>query len=319
MALSDLAVFNEYTYTAMTEVLQQQIDLFNAATGGAIVLTSAAHQGDFSDTAFYAKIQDLVRRRNVYGNGALQTKTLEHLIDTSVKVAAGTPPVQMDPAWWNWIQRSPEEAGAIYGQQLARDSLADMLNTGILAYVAATLPQTEVVTDVSGTGGASLGTLLTGASKMGDMSSNIRVWVAHSKVMFDIWGQALTNNERLFSFGSVNIASDGFGRPIVLTDSPSLLVEGSPNKYHTAGLSAGAIYIGQNDDFEQNTDTSNGFENIKRTIQSEWSYNTGIKGYAWDKTSGGKSPNDQALASSANWDRVVTSHKDLAGVLVTSQ
>jgi hypothetical protein len=32
MALSDLAVFSEYTYEAITEVLSQQVELFNAAS-----------------------------------------------------------------------------------------------------------------------------------------------------------------------------------------------------------------------------------------------------------------------------------------------
>ena len=72
MALSDLAVYSEYAYSSFSEVLRQQIDLFNSATGGAIVLQGAAHQGDFSDVAFFAKVTGgLVRRRNAYGSGAL--------------------------------------------------------------------------------------------------------------------------------------------------------------------------------------------------------------------------------------------------------
>ena len=47
MALSDLQVYSEYAYTTFTETLQQQVELFNAATGGALLLSSAAHQGDF--------------------------------------------------------------------------------------------------------------------------------------------------------------------------------------------------------------------------------------------------------------------------------
>lgn len=318
MALSDLEVFNEYTYSAMTEVLMQQIDLFNAASGGAIVLAASAHQGDFSDTAFYAKIQDLVRRRNVYGSGDLARKQLEHLVDTSVKVAAGTPPVELTPAWWTWIQRNPEEAGAVYGQQLAKDMLADMLNTSIMAYVAASINETEIRHDKPG-GTATYADLLTGASKFGDHSGDLRLWVIHSKPMFDIWGTSLANNERLFTFGTVNVMTDGFGRPIIMTDSPALVEPGGTPIYRTIGLTPGAIYVGQNNDFYQNVETSNGRENIERTIQSEWTFQVGVKGYSWDKTSGGASPNDMALASAANWNRYSTDHKSLAGVLVRTQ
>lgn len=105
MALSDLQVFSEYAYSSMTEVLSQQVALFNAASRGTLVLSSAAHQGDFSDAAMWAKISGLVRRRNVYGSGSVTEKHLQHLLETSVKVAAGTPPIRIDPSFLRWIQR----------------------------------------------------------------------------------------------------------------------------------------------------------------------------------------------------------------------
>ena len=319
MGLSDFEVFTEFTYTAATEILRQQIDLFNAATGGAIILRSAANVGDYTDSAFYAKIADLVRRRNVYGNGDVAEKELAMLTETSVKVAAGTPPVRMDPAWWTWIQRNPEEAGVIYGKQLAVDMMADMLNTAIMAGVAALSNVAAVIADQSA-GTADFGDLLAGARLFGDQSQAIRTWITHSKVMFDIWGVALANNASLFTFGTVNVRQDGFGRPIVITDSPSLVnATPSPDQYRTIGLVAGGILVEQNNDFDQNVDTSNGHENIRRTIQSEWTYNLSVKGFAWDKTSGGHSPTDGAIASAANWDKIVTSNKDLAGVMVVTQ
>lgn len=316
MALSDLAVFSEYTYEAMTEVLAQQVELFNAASGGTILLRSAAHEGDYSDVAFWAKIQGLVRRRNAYGSGAVAEKNLEHLIDTMVKVAAGTPPVRVDPSQFEWIQRNQEEGGAVYGQQLAKDTLADMLNTALLAYVAALTGETDVYEDVSGSA-TNFKTLLGGASKFGDRSGDIVAWAMHSKTLFDIYGVALDNSAGLFNFGTVNVRSDGFGRPMIVTDSPSLIATApTPDEYYVAGMVRGAIRVDMNGDFVQNVETSNGDENIIRTIQSEWSYNVGIKGYSWDKSSGGKSPNDAALGTANNWDRYATSHKDTAGVLL---
>lgn len=316
MALSDLAVFSEYTYESLIEVISQQIDLFNAASGGAIVLRTAAHQGDFSDRAFWARVQGLVRRRNAYGSGAVAEKTLEHLIDTMVKVAAGTPPVRIDPGQFRWIQQNPEEGGALFGQQLAEDTMADMLNTGLMAYVAALTGEADVYEDVAATD-TTFQTLLGGAAKFGDRSNDIRAWAMHSKSLFDIFGTALANTEGLFNFGTVNVRQDGFGRPFVVTDSPSLInVADDPDTHYIAGMTTGAIIIEMNDDFDQNVDTDNGDENIIRTIQAEWSYSLGIRGYSWDKTTGGKSPNDAALATANNWDRIATSHKDTAGVLL---
>ena len=320
MALSDLAVFSEYAYSTMTEMQDQQIGLFNAATRGGVVLQSGNHQGDYSDEAMWAKISDLVRRRNAYGSGVVAEKVLEHLVDTSVKVAAGTPPVRIDPGMMKWIQRSPEEAGVVVGRQMAEDSVADMLNTAILAYVSAIGQVSNVVYDHSATGTMSLIALNKGAAKFGDRAGAIAAWVMHSKSAFDIYGEALTNATRLFVFGNVRVIEDGFGRPLVVTDSPNLVnTIPTPDVYRALGLTPGAILVSQNGDFTDNVETKNGDENIIRTYQAEWSYNVGVQGFAWDKTNGGKSPTNAALGTATNWDRYATSDKDLAGVMVLAQ
>lgn len=319
MALSDLAVFSEYAYSTMTEMQDQQIGLFNAATRGGLVLQSGNHQGDYSDEAMWAKISGLVRRRNAYGSGTVAEKVLEHLTETSVKVAAGTPPVRIDPGMMKWIQRSPEEAGVVVGKQMAEDSIADMLNTAVLVYAAAIGQVANVVYDHSSTGVMSLVALNKGAAKFGDRAGAIVAWVMHSKSAFDIYGEALTNATRLFVFGNVRVIEDGFGRPLVVTDSPNLITAGTPDTYAALGLTPGAVLVSQNGDFTDNVETKNGDENIIRTYQAEWSYNVGIQGFAWDKTNGGKSPTNAALGTATNWDRYATSDKDLAGVLVKAQ
>lgn len=322
MALSDLAVYSEYAYSSFSEVLQQQVDLFNAASGGTITLASAAHQGDFSDVAFFAKIAGgTVRRRNAYGDGTVSEKTLAHLVDTMVKVAAGTPPIRIDPGQFRWIQQNPEVAGVALGQQLAVDTLADMLNTSLGATVAAVANVgTELVHDITGqtppNDEMSFIAQTDAAAKFGDMSSRIAAWVMHSRPMHSLYKNALTNNERLFTYGSVNVMRDPFGRLYIMTDSPNLVVSGTPNVYNTLGLVPGAINVDQNNDFDANEETKNGNENIIRTYQAEWSYELGIMGFAWDKTAGGKSPNDAALLTGSNWERYATSHKDMAGVLL---
>lgn len=320
MALSDLAVFSEYAYSTLTEMQDQQIGLFNAATRGGIVLQSGSHQGDYSDEAMWAKISGLVRRRNAYGSGAVAEKNLEHLQDTSVKVAAGTLPVRIDPGMMKWIQRSPEEAGVVVGKQMAEDSVADMLNTAILVYAAAIGQVANVVYDHSATGTMSLVALNKGAAKFGDRASAIVAWIMHSKSAFDIYGEALTNANRLFVFGNVRVIEDGFGRPLVVTDSANLInTAPTPDVYMALGLTPGAVLVSQNGDFTDNVETKNGDENIIRTYQAEWSYNVGLQGFAWDKTNGGKSPTNASLGTATNWDRYATSDKDLAGVLVKAQ
>jgi hypothetical protein len=318
VALSDLAVFSEYAYSAMTEVQAQNIAVFNENSQGTITLGQGAHQGDYSDKAFFAKIAGLVKRRNAYGTGAQTNKQMTQLVDTMVKIAGGSVPVQMDPQQFKWIQMNPQVAGAALGQQLAGDSMADMLNTAISCGGIALANQAAVTYD--GTSAVASQLFLNNtAAKFGDRATQIAAWVLHSKVMFDLWANALTNTQLLFKYGTVAISQDPFGRVYIVTDAPGLTYTSSGTKYRTLGLTQNAITVEQNGDFEDNWDTRNGDENIARTYQSEWTYQLGIKGFTWDKTNGGKSPNDSALQTATNWDKIVTSNKDLAGVVGLSQ
>lgn len=321
MALSDLAVFSEYAYSAATEVLMQQIELFNTASRNTIVLTTKANQGDYSEEAFWKKLNGLVRRRNAYGSGAVTAINLEHLLDTSVKVAAGTPPVNMPPGQMRWIQRSPEEAGAVVGQQLAVDMLADMLNTGIIAGRTALSQVAAVNFDGTGETITTMNPkqLNAGSRLFGDQAQSIVAWIMHSTPLHDFYDNAIDNSNRLFEYGTVNVVSDPMGRIFVVSDAPGLVTSGTPDTYHTMGLTAGAIVVEQNDDFDDNIETSNGDENIQRSYQAEWSYNVGVNGFAWDKTNGGKSPTDAALATATNWDKYATDNKSLAGVIVDTR
>lgn len=162
-----------------------------------------------------------------------------------------------------------------------------------------------------------------GQAKFGDQASMISAWVMHSKAMFDLYGKNLTNSASLFTYGTVNVVRDPFGKLLIMTDSPALFLDEAGgvgvDYYASLGLVPGGVVIDQNNDFTANEEAKNGDENIIRTYQAEWSYNVGIKGFAWDKTNGGKSPNDAALLTSTNWDKYATSHKDLAGVVVKTK
>lgn len=313
----DLQVFNKQTYAAMTEVVDQQVNAFNEASGGTIVLTAGQNQGDFSMEASFKQIAGLVRRRNAYGSGAVAAKRLEHLLNVSVKVAAGTPPIEFEKQQYTWIMQNPELAAIKIGEQLAVAQVQDQLNAGIRALVASISGNAAVVHDGS-TAAPTFRVLNKGASKFGDRSSSLRAWVLHSTTLHSLFDNALTNAENLFEFGTVNVLRDAFGRLFVVTDSDALVNAGDTPTYNTLGLVDGAGIVQPNDDFHAVLLDTVGGENIKSTYQAEWTYNVGVKGYAWDTAAGGKSPTDAAIGTSANWDKVATSNKDTAGVLVKS-
>lgn len=321
--LSNLVVFNQYVKGSMTETLQQQVELFNGATRGALTLTTKPNDGDYSEMSYWAAISNLVRRRNPYATGAVTPVELAQLRDISVKVAAGTPPVNIPPAQMRWILKDPAEQGVVYGQQLAIAMLADEVNSAIAALRAA-IVQNGTTTYYDGkANNLSWLALNSGQAKFGDKASRLVCTIAHSKTVFDIWTGNLTNAQMLFRFGDVAVISDPWGRPIVMTDAPDLVktdgISAGVPSYFTLMLVPGAASVMDNGDFDQNVTTLNGDENILRTIQSEWSFNLGLKGYQWDKTNGGHAPTSAAISTGTNWDKIATSIKDTAGVAIETK
>lgn len=325
----ELIKWNRQVYTATTEVVNQKVQLFNENSNGALILApSNANMGDFALEASFKLISGLVRRRDVNnGTDPVTPARLQQLKAASVKVAAGTPPIVFEPAQYRWILQDPETAAVVIGEQLAAAMVQDEVNVAIRGLVASLSGNAEVVNDITtaSTKTPTLSTMASTAAKFGDRSASIVAWVMHSKTMNDIWQNALANGEKLFEFGNVAIQRDQFGRLFIMTDSPALYVpatsgdSATPASYYTLGLVQQAALVEPNNDFDAVMVNDTGKQNIQRTYQAEWSYNLGILGYTWDTAAGGSSPTDAALGTSANWQKVVTSNKDTAGVLLKSE
>lgn len=310
---SPIEVFNLAVNTARTETIAQQVQLFNAASNNTLVLTSGSNQGDFNSEAYYAELTGLVRRRNQYGTGVVAAIDLAQLIANSVKIAAGTPPVNVDPHWWTWMNKNPAEAGTVLGIQLAEASMQDMLDVATISLSAAFDEVGSTVVNTTGEVASLIGLDAT-AGLFGDRQNNIGAWIMHSGVFNQLSQAGLTNTERLFTYGNVNIMQDATGRPFIVSDIANL----KSTTFSTLGLVSGAATIEQNSDYLMNVETKNGNENILRTQQSEWTYNLGLKGYKWDETAGGASPSDAALGTGSNWVKQATDIKNTAGVKMES-
>lgn len=321
MAVTNMQIFNSFAYDGASETIKQQVGLFNEASSGAITLTSGNNVGDYDFDTLFGAVANIVVNRDATSNGTLTPVDLEQLQEASVKVGGGTALLRVTDTQFKWIQQDPEQAGMAFGVQVAQGMLAYMLNSAIAAFVAATGAQSDLIYD--GTAGkATLESLNNGAAKFGDRSADIVAWVMHSKSLHDIFGAALANSQRLFEFGTVRIMDDGFGRPLIMTDSPNLIdVDGGGvgiNHYYQLGLVQGAMLLEDNGTYEVYDDKDISKVNVERTMKAEFDFNLGLKGYTWDIANGGRSPSDADLSTAANWDKVATDIKDLAGVRVTT-
>lgn len=316
MALSDMKVFSQYLMGTTVETLSQDIEKFNQASGGTIVLNTGGFDGDFMQETFFKGIHTAQRRVDRYANNDAQAAvTLTQGQINAVKIAGGFGPVVFEPSQMTWIQKSPEVALEVISRNMSEAIMSDMINTAIAALVGAIGNEAAAVNDVSATGGINQINLNNAHAKFGDRSSAIIANVMTGAVYHKLIGQNLANVQHLFQAGGVTVVNI-LGKTVVVTDAPALYKTGSPNKDFVLCLTAGAAVVSDAGNLITNIETNNGKKRIETTYQADYDYSLGLKGYAWDMATGGKCPTDAKLATGTNWDKVVASIKDTAGVLL---
>lgn len=320
MAIFNLDVFNSFAYETLSEVAAQNIAAFNEASQGAVRLVDGGYNvGDTDHSTFFKEVSGLVKYRDIDATSTVTAVDLEQGDLTSIKVAGATPPVNIPPSKFEWLKMNAEAGGMAYGEQLGVALPQHQLNAGIAGAIA-TMEEigagvvNDITAEVAPADKATRSGLLNTSALFGDRAFQLKTWVVHSAVAHTILDENVKNADRLFQIGDISIFEDGFGRRFIMTDSPSLVVGGGD--YYTLGLAENGIVVEDNADITTNIETSNGNENIQRTIQSEWSFNLSVKGNAW--TAAENSPNLAALQTSTNWAQQVTDVKNTAGVLFKS-
>lgn len=315
MALADMKVYNDDIVGTTIELLGQKTDQFNAASGGAIVLSTAAWRGDFSRESFFNQIASAKRRVDRYAAIATQPATAltqgEHV---GVKVAGGFGPVLFEPAQMTWLNEDPASAIRAISEGFSDALLADQLNTAVGSAVAAVSGQAALVNDVSATGGLTLNVLNNSHAKFGDQSQLLVTDVMTGAAWHKLVDKALTNSSQLFASGNVMVV-DILGKRYVISDIPALYEAGTPNKSKVLSVVANGIIVDNASDIISNVDTSNGNTRIQTTWQADYTFGLKLKGYSWDVANGGKSPLDAELFTATNWDKAVAENKHTLGTL----
>ena len=138
MALSDMAVFNQYFMPAIAETYAQEIKKFNGASAGTLTLSSEGFDGDYLQESFYKEIFAAGRRVDRNAANASQTATpLLQAQMNKVKVAGGFGPVLFEPSQMTWLRKPTQEGIEIAANQFAQSLMADQLNTLIASLVGA--------------------------------------------------------------------------------------------------------------------------------------------------------------------------------------
>lgn len=306
-----------FVQSGYVETLTQAINKFNAESGGSIALRTQRKIGDFSYEAFFKNAGGLVSRQDQTSMAAAASTQLTQDQIVSVKLNRKIGPTEWNRAAFLKPGFSMDAFKVVAGEQAAKDVLGDMLNTGLVAGASAISNVPELVADL-GTGTLDATGLATGLSKFGDQASRVVALVMHSKAYFDLTKSQINPAANGYTISGAVVQGAtpaSFGRPIIVTDSASLF---DGTHYTTLGLTADGIVVEETEDMYSTIQEITGLEQILMRMQGEFAYNLGVKGFAWDVANGGKNPNAAAIAAASNWDRKMTSHKDLAGFAIKS-
>jgi len=314
--LAQFKIYDEQYYGGMFEAVYQNINAFNAASAGSIVLTARDILGEFAKESFIKDL-DMVSWRDPSVVTAIPDTPMVQDEFVTVKLNRRLGPIAQTLDSWKKINQDPLVMSYILGQMAGDRKTKDYLNTALLGVstalssVAALKPAvTGVLTHTN---------LVTLMSALGDQSASIVAFVTHSKPYFDLLKDAIA--EKVVEVaGTViytgNVAT--FNRPTIVTDSPALIDStGGTPKYKVLGLVSRAVTVEDNSDAETVAfEMVTGLENLVYRYQGEYAFNLGVRGFAWDTTAG-PNPVDSAIAMGANWRQAATDIKALAGAVIS--
>lgn len=319
---SDMKLYNSQFATGRTETLQQNVAAFNGASNGTIIMRSSTLPANYEYDSFFVTNGSIIGRQDITSTSAKTPTEITQDENVSVKLHRNSL-TQVTKKAAKMAGIPFEEMLFAHGQQWAVEYQTEMLNSALAAARAAIANKSAVTNDITAATVKTIShaQLLRTLAKMGDQSDRIAAWVMHSTQYFDLGIQAIDDDITNVADGIVRrIDVPGLGRPILVTDSASLIATGdTPDSYFVLGLQKNAIDCNESEGIESVVDPVSGYDQLLYNIQSEYAYNLKLKGFKWDVTNGAANPDASTLATASNWDSNATSHKDYAGVVLKCQ
>lgn len=301
---SDMVIYNRLAQTAYLERMQDNLSLFNAASGNALVLRTEAIEGDFDKSAFYT-ISGGMMHRDVNSDGAVTAAKIGSGEDISVKTPWKFGPYATTDEAFKRRARSPEEFYQLVGQHQA-DAFLDYAIQAAFAALDAAIGTVAAmnVSDTIATNGKKV--LTKGLRTFGDASNRIGIFGMSSATYFDFVDEAIDN--KVYEEAGIVIyggTPGTLGKPVLVSDKIA-----DATVY---GLQAGAAEIVESQAPDSRAYDINDQENLARGYRAEGAFNVDLLGY---KYTGAANPDLTVLGTGANWSKIANSNKATAGFIL---
>lgn len=323
MAAGNLFFPVEQAYAGFVETIQQNVEGFNGASNGALVMGAEFHTANYIDEGFWDVTADLIARRDSTSDSTVSDLDLTSDEFRRVKLDRRIGPVVKNLTDIRKAiagDASYDVMARVLGEQAAVASMQDSLNTALYALegkldAVAALEEDDTAADITSEG------IVDAIFKVGDKFGDIRLLVMHSAVYRDLIKDQIA--DAVYRANGARIM-DGtpktFGVPVLVTDSPALVesqgVSSAQDAYSTLALFANAASVDTSEPEALLIDPVTGRENLAARYQGEYSITLGLRGCTWG---GSANPNTSAISTGSNWASQVADNKLLPGAILKTR
>lgn len=310
---SDMIIYNDQAQTAYLERMQDVLDVFNAASNGALTLRNELLEGDFVQRAFYT-VPGSVAHRDVNSTSTVTGSKIGSDEMVGVKTPWKYGPYETTYEAFKRRARSPEEFSQLVGAHMADATLEYMIQAAFAALLAAI--GTNANMNVTGNWTDDGKKVLTrGMRQFGDRFNRIAIFAMDSGTYFDLVDQAIVN--KVYEEAGLVIYGGQpgtMGKPVLVSD----LIAAET----IFGLQAGAATITESQAPGVRSYPIDNQENLAMGYRAEGTFNVDLLGYSWNTEGSPAAPANPSLSqlgTGANWRQYAASDKATAGVVIEVQ
>ena len=302
---TDMVIHNKLAQTAYFERLQDNLEVFNAASGGAITLRSEMIEGDFSKDAFYT-IPGGMGHRDVENTADVTAKAIGSGEMIGVKTPWLYGPYETTEDAFKRRARSTAEFSELLGNHMA-DAMIDYAIQAAFASLDAAIESNAAAMSVPASFATDHKKAITGGLRtFGDRFSRISLLAMNSEAYFDMVDDAIS--EKVYEEAGAVIYGGmpgTLGKPVLVTD------KAPASKIFV--LQPGAVEIVESQAPGVRGYDINGKGNLMLGYQGEGAFNVDLMGYSYG---GAANPNLATLGAAASWTKHATSDKMTAGARI---
>ncbi len=309
--LDTFKIYNKETQEGIEKALNENLDVWNSATGGGLILTTESLKGQYEYKALIAALsKSVIKKRDPKSVATIIFDTLDEIEFIGVKTDRYSA-IQKTADAFAKLAQDPSTSFSKAVGYLTGDLIADnMIEAGVSALMGATQAEAS---HVLGTGAADMKFEDISSAKFvyGDQYKNVVCILMHSTSAEKFEG--LNISEKLDTVAGYTIQTGkwhSLGIPIVVADIDALdMATGKGVLF----LTAGAVTVTNSETPRVYTDFDPTTENTVLRLKREWSFNVACKGFSYTK--GTASPDDTVLADKASWTKVASDNKSLGAVI----